>query len=177
MPGAGVIGVLPSEGPHETSLIAIASRLLSASVSRPAISIRPRRRQSSVIAVNWTPRTPPSCILAFPDDAEPGRPSPAGSAVPPGVVPPDDAPPGASAASADPYSGLRRFRKPKGTRSILLGLARVRADHLYHCVVCERRRFPELPALGDVAQQPAHDLAAPRLGQVRDEQQELRARD
>src|SRR3954451_10599629 len=37
---------------------------------------------------------------------------------------------------------------------------------LHHPGVAQRSDVTELPALGDVAQQAAHDLARPRLGQV-----------
>ena len=43
--------------------------------------------------------------------------------------------------------------------------------------VGERRRVAEVAALGDVAEQPAHDLAAARLGQVRRQVDRLRLGD
>src|SRR5918993_1385690 len=133
-PGAGSSGEEPSGGPHVTSEIARASRLLSASVRRPEIIIRPRRRQSSVMAMNGTPRTFPGCFggspapavgetpperlfPALPGDAPPAAPPPP----PDGVTAPDE---------GDPFPGLRRFRNPNGTRSVLLGLAGVVTDRL-----------------------------------------------
>src|SRR5215217_2322105 len=60
-----------------------------------------------------------------------------------------------------PYAPPRR-------RSVLLRLALLDAalELLHHVRVAQRRDVAELPALGDVAQQPAHDLARARLGQV-----------
>ena len=55
-PGAGASGSEPSIGAHCTSTIAIGSRLLSASDSRPSTSIRPTRRQSSVSPSNGDAR-------------------------------------------------------------------------------------------------------------------------
>src|SRR6187402_227848 len=147
--------------------MAIASRLLRASVRRPAICIRPRSRQSSVIAVNWTPRTPPS--WRWPVDGAPA----AGATPPEWVIPgdagavvestaPDGAFPGVAGvvdAPAGAAAGLRRFRKPNGTRSLLLGRAGVRPDRLDHVLVGKRGGVAQRPPLRDVAQEAAHDLA------------------
>ena len=68
-----------------------------------------------------------------------------------------------------------RFRKSNGTS--FLRRAGVLADGLDDGRVGEGRRVAEGPALGDVAQQAAHDLARAGLGQVRHEHQELRPGD
>src|SRR5215218_3456826 len=183
-PGAGSSGAEPSVGPQVTSEIAIASRLLSASVRRPAIIILPRRRQSSVIAMNGTPRTLPAWRLAESTtpavgETPPDRVMPAGSAVAPPAPPAGAAAPAGAALPADEpgaSAGLRRFRNPNGTGSVLR-LAAVVADRLDHRLVGQRRRVAQRPALRDVAQQPAHDLAAPRLRQVGHEHEEFRPRD
>src|SRR4051812_48300568 len=149
-PGAGS-RVSPSGGPQSTSTIAIASRLLSASDRRPPTCITPTSRQSSVSAVNATPRA-----------AADGRPP----ALAPGAVP-----------FAPAWSPDRRFRNPNGTRSLLLGPARAVADGVDDGRVGEGRHVAQLPALRDVPQEPAHDLAGPGLREVRHEHQELRSRD
>src|SRR4051812_27799880 len=48
----------------------------------------------------------------------------------------------------------------------LLALLDLALELVHHVRVAERRDVAELLALGDVAQQPAHDLARARLGQV-----------
>src|SRR3954453_7862966 len=57
---------------------------------------------------------------------------------------------------------------PRRRGSVLLCLALLDAvlELLHHVRVAQRRDVAELPALGDVAQQPAHDLARACLGQV-----------
>src|SRR3954468_5982253 len=139
--------VSPSGGPHSTSEIVIASRLFSASESLPLISIRPASRQSSVRAPNGTPRT--------------------------GAFAPR---PGATAPLLSTAAPPFFFRKPNGTRS-LLRLAAVLADRVDDRRVGERRHVAQLASLRNVAEEPAHDLARPRLGQVGDEHQELGPRD
>src|SRR5688572_5534733 len=57
-PAASTRGSEPSTGAHWTPEISIASRLLSASDSRPATSIRPTMRHSSVRPSNGMPRAP-----------------------------------------------------------------------------------------------------------------------
>src|SRR5689334_22174168 len=137
-------------GAHWTSWIAIDSRLFKASESRPSTFIRPTRRHSSVIPWNATP-------VRVARGAELG------------------------AVWAGGASDFLRRRKFSGTRPLwprsILGLEAVLADRLDDGSVGEGRRVAERAALGDVTQEPAHDLAAARLGQVRCEHQRLRFRD
>src|SRR4051794_37847616 len=111
----------------------IASRLFRASDSRPVICIRPARRQSSVNAVKGTPRTTPEC--------SPRAPAPDAAV--------------SFAAAVPPFF----LRKPNGTRSVLLSLAAVVPDGVDDRRIRERRHVTQLATLGDVPQQPAHDLA------------------
>src|SRR5262245_53197791 len=128
-PGTDWNGAEPSTGAHETSVIGVSARRFKASDSRPAVAIRPRSRHSSVRPSNGT-------------TADAARSSAAAI--------------GLDSASA----GLRR-RKSNGTappRSVL-GATRIVADRLDDARIRERRRVAEVAALGDVTQEPAHDLA------------------
>src|SRR4051812_16845902 len=62
-----------------------------------------------------------------------------------------------SAPAAEPSAGLVL---------LLLALLHLALELLHHVRVAERRDVAELLALGDVAQQAAHDLARARLRQV-----------
>src|SRR5688500_10499758 len=84
-------------------------------------------------------------------------------------LPPEDAP--AAAARSGDTCFLRR-RKFKGTRSVLRFPA-VLADRLHDGCVGERRGVAQGSALGDVAEEPAHDLAAPGLGEIGGEHEGL----
>src|SRR5215212_2273581 len=128
-PGAGENSPEPSIGAHWTSLISIASRLFSASDKRPSTCIRPTSRHSSVRPSNATPD------LTFADCLSAAAPS---------------------AGLPFPGAFLRR-RKLSGT--LLLCLEAVLADRLDDGCVRQRRRIAELVALGDVPEQPPHDLA------------------
>ena len=75
---------------------------------------------------------------------------------------------GGAAASALSSGPFLRFRKSKGTS--LLSRAGILSDGLDHSRIRECGGIAEHPALGDVAQETAHDLARPRLRQVRHEQ-------
>src|SRR3954447_3693221 len=93
-----------------------------------------------------------------------------------GIRRPPDATPGAAAPpAAGTTGGFLRFRKSNGTS--LLRRAAVGPDQLHDAGVGEGRGVPECAALGDIAQEPAHDLPGPRLRQVGHEQQGLRFRD
>ena len=87
-------------------------------------------------------------------------------------------PPSPACGRAPSGSSSRHARSaPAPTPSTsLLGrwLARPPLDLLDDRRVGERRRVTEVAAVGDVAQQPAHDLAAARLGQIRREVDRLR---
>src|SRR5215212_5131311 len=142
-PGAGENSPEPSIGAHWTSLISIASRLFSASESRPSTCIRPRSRHSSV----------------RPSNATPDRTFAAGLSP---VV-----------TSAGLPSRDRFLRRRKFSGTLLLGLEAVLPDRLDNSGVGERRRVAQLVALSDVAEQPPHDFARTSLGQIRREHQGL----
>src|SRR4051794_25064302 len=78
-------------------------------------------------------------------------------------------------AAAAPSGAFFRFRKSNGTS--FLRRSGILADGLHHGRVRKGGGVAEHPALGDVAKEATHDLARPGLGQVRNEQQRLRASD
>ena len=86
-------------------------------------------------------------------------------------------------ADAEPARDVRTGSVEAGAGAVmtgslvLLGRARALADRLDHARVRQRRRVAQGSALRHVPQQPAHDLARARLGQVRREQQVLGPRD
>src|SRR5688572_1469118 len=81
-----------------------------------------------------------------------------------------DSPTAASGAPGSAPSFLR-LRKSNGTS--VLARAGIRPDEVHDAGIGEGRRIAEGAALGDVAQQPAHDLARAGLGQIRHEHQAL----
>src|SRR4051794_39607738 len=57
-------------------------------------------------------------------------------------------------------------RRSRSSLAFGLALLDLALELLHHVRVAQRRDVAELATLGDVAQQPAHDLARARLGQV-----------
>src|SRR5450759_1066029 len=149
-PGTGLNPSEPSSGAQLTPLIEMASRRFNASESRPLTSITPTKRHSSVRPSKAMP--PPATGLGT------------------------GAGPIAALASTLSASLSSCLRKPNGTL-VLLRRAAVVADHLHHPGICQRGGVAEDAVLGDVAQEPAHDLARSGLGQVGREHQELRPSD
>src|SRR5664280_393897 len=149
-PGTGLNASEPSSGAQLTSLIEIASRRFSASESRPLTSMTPTRRHSSVRPSKAMPVSPAGCGTGA------------------GV--------GAASTSWAAAALSSCLRKPNGTL-VLLRRAALVANHVDHSSIRQGGRIAEDAILGDVAQEPAHDLARARLGQIRREHQELRASD
>src|SRR5579863_4717277 len=92
--------------------------------------------------------------------------------------------------ASSPRASARRMRRSAAALSLrgkmdsgksfvntlLLGLV-LRLERRNDIRISQRRRVPQRPSLGDIAQQSPHDLPGARFWQVRREQHVIRARD